>query len=115
VLRADVDVVAVCEDFVSYLTVRTTVRECLDFDRAGRQEVTVPDAKQTIEWTRSRSEGIVARTLERLQRSDEIRSGDVDVSHVVRISCPDCQSSYPVETFLQRGGCQCGDSRPSDG
>ncbi|MBX0288420.1 hypothetical protein EGH22_18985 [Halomicroarcula sp. F28] len=95
-------------DFVSYQTVRTHLRECLDVDTTRESTLSVDDAVGTIEWARSRSEGIVRRTVERLDETDGFHTGTVDVTHVVRVSCGDCGASYPVERFLDRGGCDCG-------
>ncbi|MFC6758217.1 MULTISPECIES: rod-determining factor RdfA [Haloarcula] len=95
-------------DFVSYQTVRTHLRECLDVDTTRETTLSVDDAVGTIEWARSRSESIVRRTVERLDETDGFHSGSVDVTHVVRVACGDCGASYPVERFLERGGCDCG-------
>jgi len=105
--RAGVDVEGLHEAFVSYQTVRNHLRECLDVETGRRTELSLSDARGTIEWARSRSEGIVERTVERLADADEVAAGDVDVSHTVRVSCGDCGASYPVERFLERGGCEC--------
>lgn len=107
--HAGVDIAAVEEAFVSYQTVRTHLRECLDVETAREQRLSVDDARGTIEWARSRSEGIVGRTVQRLATADEVDAGDVDVSHVIRIDCPDCGTTASVDEFLDRGGCDCGE------
>lgn len=104
---AGVDVETVREDFVSYQTVRTHLRECLEVDTAREQSLTRSDALGTIQWARSRSEGIIERTMERLQGEDAFHAGDIEVSHVVRVSCPDCGATDTVEAFVEGGGCQC--------
>ncbi len=106
--QAGVDPEALEGDFVSYQTVRTHLRECLDVDTTRETTLSVDDAAGTIEWARSRSEAIVRRTVDRLGGTDGFHSGSVDVTHVVRVSCGDCGASYPVERFLERGGCDCG-------
>ena len=105
--HAGVDVAGVESAFVSYQTVRSHLRECLDVETARESRISVDDARGTIEWARSRSEGIVERTLQRLDAGDEIEAGDVDVSHVIRIDCPDCGASHPIDQFVDRGGCDC--------
>ncbi len=109
--HAGVDVATVEAAFVSYQTVRTHLRECLNLETSRERSLSVDDARGTIEWARSRSEGIVERTLQRLDAADEVAAGDVDVSHVVRVDCGDCGSSYPVDEFVDRGGCACGAKR----
>lgn len=105
--HASVDVATVEAAFVSYQTVRTHLHECLDVETARESRLSVDDARGTIEWARSRSEGIVDRTLQRLETADELAAGDVDVSHVIRVDCADCGRSYPVDEFLDRSGCDC--------
>lgn len=112
--RAGVDPETLRTDFVSYQTVRTHLRECLDVDTDRREPLTPADAKGTIEWARSRSEGIVERTVERLRDTDDFHAGDVELTHVIRVSCPDCGQSYPVESFVDRGGCGCAPSVEGD-
>ncbi len=106
--RVGVDPAELDADFVSYQTVRSHLRECLDVDTARDSSLSVDDAEGTVEWARSRSEGIIGRTIERLDDTDGFHSGTVDVTQVVRVSCRDCGASYPVERFLDRGGCDCG-------
>lgn len=105
--QAGIDTETLLDDFVSYQTVRTHLRDCLDVDTNRQKALTRRDATRTIEWARSRSEGIVERTIERLDRTEGFDAGSVDVSQVIRVSCPECRASYPIETFVERGGCQC--------
>jgi len=105
--RAGIDPAELTADFVSYQTVRTHLRDCLDVATDRRKSLSVTDAAGTIEWARSRSEGIVGRTLERLDRSGDFDAGSVEVGTVVRVTCTECGKSYPVGTFLDRGGCRC--------
>jgi hypothetical protein len=105
--HAGVDVAGAEDAFVSYQTVRTHFRECLDVETARESRLSVDDARGTIEWARSRSEGIVERTVQRLAAADEVVAGDIDVSHVIRIDCPDCGATAPVDEFVDRGGCDC--------
>lgn len=112
--RAGVDVDALLDDFVSYATVRTHLRDCLGVDTDRTEPLSVADARGTIEWSRSRSEGIVERTLERLARRDDVDAGDLAVSHDVRVTCDDCGTTVPVERFLA-DGCDCGSPADESG
>lgn len=105
--RGDVDVDELLSDFVSYQTVRTHLQDCLEVDTRRGQSLNPEDARGTIEWARSRSEGIIERTIERLSGVSGFQSGDVDVTYTVRVSCPDCKTSSRIEAFIERGGCQC--------
>lgn len=112
---AGVDVDAVEADFVSYGTVRSHLRECLDVDTGRETSLSVEDGTGTIEWARARSEGIVERTLDRLADQDRIAAGDLDVTHVVRVSCTNCGRTEPVDTFLANEGCDCDGESASNG
>jgi hypothetical protein len=105
--QAGVDVEALRADFVSYGTVRTHLRDCLGVETTRAAPLSVDDARGTIEWARSRSEGIVDRTLDRLADGDQVAAGDLEVAHTVRVTCADCGISRSVEAFLDRGGCDC--------
>lgn len=108
--QAGIDTETLLDDFVSYQTVRTHLRDCLDVDTNRRKVFTRDDATQTIEWARSRSTGIVERTIERLDQTDGFDAGSVDVTQVLRVSCSDCETSYPIDAFVERGGCECAPS-----
>lgn len=110
--RAGVDVDALLEDFTSYGTVRTHLRECLDVETGRSEQVTLEDARGTIEWARSRSEAITERTIERLRTSGELAAGDLELTQVVRVTCSDCGSTYRVNELLERGSCECGGDPP---
>lgn len=105
--QAGIDPGELTGDFVSYQTVRTHLRECLDVATDRRTTLSLSDAKGTIEWARSRSEGIVERTLERLDGTDGFDAGSVEVGNIIRVTCTECGKSYPIETFLERNGCHC--------
>lgn len=105
--RAGVDVESLTEDFVSYQTVRTHLRECLDVETGRGSDLTAEDARGTIAWARSRNEGVIRRTLERLDKSGELSTGGIEVSTVVRVTCTDCDSTYLLHDLLERGGCDC--------
>lgn len=108
--RAGVDVTNVESAFVSYQTVRTHLKDCLDVETNRESHLSVTDARGTIEWARSRSNGIVERTIQRLATADEVVAGDPEITHVIRVDCADCGSSYPIGEFVDRGGCDCGDA-----
>lgn len=104
---AGLDVPDLLEDFVSYQTVRTHLRTCLDVDTDRETLLSVSDGRGTIEWARSRSEAITARTLERLAESEHLPAGDLDVSSVIRVSCQTCGTTRLLETFFEEDGCEC--------
>lgn len=102
-----IDTAALEADLVSYQTVRTHLRKCLDIDTGGEVGLTLDDGRGTIEWSRSRNTAIIERTLDRLRRQGQLQTGPVEVSGIVRVTCSDCGATYPVERLVDRGGCAC--------
>lgn len=104
---AGVDVEAVTDDFVSHQTVRAHLSDCLDVDTSRRGVTDVDEGRDVIEWARGRDEHIVEQTLDQLRRRGALDVGALDVTHTVRVTCTECGASYPVETLLDRGHCEC--------
>lgn len=102
-----VDLDPVTDDFVSYQTIRTHLRTCLDVDTERESTVSPTDAKNTVFKLLSRTESVTARTVDRLRSSGHLRIGDVDVTLSLRIACTDCGEEYTLSRLLQRGHCSC--------
>lgn len=102
-----VDVAAVEADWVTHPTVRRHLAECLDVDTSRAAGITTDDAVDTTEWARARAEGVVARTFERLERADLVRTDDLDVSVTLQLTCATCGHTYRPRELLDRGGCAC--------
>jgi hypothetical protein len=107
---ADVDVDAVTQDFVSHQTVRAHLRECLEVDTARSGVDSLDEAGDVINWAQDRDAEIIDRVLERLGRLDLLATGELEVSHTVRITCLDCGETYRPETLLTEGECGCATS-----
>jgi len=104
---ADIDLDAVTQDFVSHQTVRSHLRECLDIDTARSGVDDLEEARDVINWARDRDAEIIDRVLERLRRLDLLVTGELDVTHTVRITCLDCGETYRPDALLTEGGCGC--------
>lgn len=102
-----VDVDALEDDWVTHPTVRRHLRECLGVDTAREPTITVEDAVDTVEWARARAAGVVERTFERLGATDLVRTGDLDVTVALQLTCEDCGNTYRPRELLDRGGCAC--------
>lgn len=102
-----IDLAALEGDLVSYQTVRTHLRQCLDIDTGTQGGLTLEEGHGTIEWSRSRNTAVIERTLDRLRRHGELQTGPVEVSGIVRVTCSDCGATYPIERLVERGGCEC--------
>lgn len=104
-----VDSDALLNDFVSYQTIRTHLRDCLDIDTDRETGVTRSEAKNTVFKMISRTEHITERTIERLRSSGHLLISDVTVTLSLRIGCGQCGDEYTFSRLLERGSCSCSD------
>jgi hypothetical protein len=102
-----IDPESVRDDFVSYQTIRTHLRECLAMETERESSVTPTDAKNTVFKLLSRTESITRRTIDRLRSSGQLDVGEVDVTLSLRIACTDCGQEYTFSRLLERGRCSC--------
>jgi len=105
---AGVDADAVRDDFVSYQTIRTHLRDCAGVDSDTNRAISAENARGTIEWARARNEEVIDGTIERLVESEAVAADDVEVIHEVRVACADCGERLPAEEFVVVG-CGCDD------
>lgn len=110
-LFAEVDLETVTDDFVSHQTIKTHLTDCLDIDTSRTGVESLSEAREVIEWARSRDEEIIEKTLARLRRIDELETGDLDVTHSISVHCEDCGAVYRMEELLDGGHCKCATSK----
>ncbi len=104
--RAGVDVDAVRSDFVSHPTVGKHLRECLDVSKPADGDP-VSTARERVARMQSRSEAVVHNAVEGLADGGEVDGGDLTVVVDARVVCETCSAHHSVESFLDRGGCDC--------
>lgn len=105
--QAGVDLDSVENDFVTHTTVRRHLNECLGIDTSSEQTIDSENAKDTIEWIRTRCTAIVARTFERLQSAGQLEVRDLEVSVSIRATCTECGATFTPTEFISRGHCDC--------
>lgn len=94
--------------FVSYRTVKNHLNDCVDVDTSRNESITIDSARKTIGWARSRCEGVIEKTIERLSNAGLVTTGaDVEVTVTPRVTCDDCGVSVTISEFLRRAGCDC--------
>ncbi|GAB3327450.1 hypothetical protein EI982_15255 [Haloplanus rallus] len=108
--RAGVDVERLREDFVTYGTVRTHLRECADVD-TGREAESVDErtVTDTVYGLFGRAEAVTERELSRLSETAALEAGELSVSVDARVTCTTCGEEYRLLRLLERGGCACRD------
>lgn len=108
--ESEVDVDAIEQDFVSYQTVRTHLRECLNVSTDRQGVETVEEGLEVIEWIRGYGNNVVERTLSRLARQDRLRAGTLDIAISITVACDDCGHISDLQSFIQQRGCECGEA-----
>ena len=109
-----IDTDSLVADFVSYQTVRTHLKECLDVDTGRHQRVEIDSERRTIFGILGRTERIVQDSVDRLAAADELDTGELNVSVTARVTCESCAPSYSLDELLSRRACACGDHPLAD-
>jgi hypothetical protein len=105
--RNGVDPESLRSDFVSYQTVRTHLRDCLDVATSRDTDLDTDEARTTVHKLLSRTEAVTERTLERLETAGRLTIPQPSVSVSLRVSCSACGDDYTFSQLLARGGCSC--------
>jgi Flp pilus assembly secretin CpaC len=108
--RAGVDVDAVTDDFVTYGTIRTHLRECAGIETRREATVDAATVRDTVFTLFGRTEAVTERELSRLAETEAFDAGELTVSLTARVACERCGEEYGLHRLLERGGCGCGDS-----
>lgn len=106
--HAGIDIDKLESDFVTYQTVRNHLREALDVDTGARKTLDPSGADTRIRRLQSRTEAVIAETLEQLRRSEKLKTGNLDLVVSVRVTCENCGDSYRLRDLLNSGRCSCG-------
>jgi Flp pilus assembly secretin CpaC len=113
--RAGVDVDAVTDDFVTYGTIRTHLRECEGVETGRETTVDAETVRDTVFKLVGRSEAVTERELSRLATTAEFDAGELSVSLTARVACETCGEEYGLRRLLERGGCGCGGTERGSG
>jgi hypothetical protein len=106
--REGVDPDAVADDFVSHVTIRSHLTDCLGVETTRPAETSVESVRESVYRLVSRTEAVTGQAVERLASHDKMTVGEPTVTASVRVACEDCGAEYTVTRFLERGGCDCG-------
>lgn len=104
-----VDVDALEEAFVSYVTIRSHLQECVGVHREQSSsdfEKTV----NTVRWAHTRAENIIQNALNSAGATQEMQTGDLETEVVVRVTCESCGDTFYVEELLDERQCSCAES-----
>lgn len=112
--RDGIDVDDLRADFVSRQALHTYLtkhREASPPDSSSTERDHRERRIQSIQRLRSRLEVVTRSILTDLVTADRLTLGDFSVVVSVRVHCADCDTQTPVESLLERGGCDCEPSR----
>lgn len=103
-LAADgIDVASLEQDFVSWSTMRTHLKQCLDGEKVIRESDT-DWQRQSVEIAKNISKSKVYEALPSLSKSGRLTGGaDANVEVQVLLSCPECPTRIPFSDALDRG------------
>lgn len=105
--RQGIDIGVLQDDFVSYQTVRTHLRDCIGLETGRESSIDRAGAEDTVYSFLARSETVIEGTLSRLRSTDELHTGDLDLAVNARVACQECGREYTVSQLLDRGHCAC--------
>lgn len=111
--QAGIDIDTVTDDWVSHVTIKTHLNDCLSIGTDRETSITEGDAIDTVEWARARSENVIAETVRRLESAGLVEIGDPTVTVSVRLTCEVCGRAYSIQDLLADGGCACSDAAPN--
>ena len=101
--RDGIDGERLCDDMVSWSTVRTHLTECLDATKE-REPAQTPWEQRSVEYAEDRLLEKVSDALRSYQNKGEIADGiEADVSVQVRLACPRCPTRVSLSEALEQG------------
>jgi hypothetical protein len=102
-----IDVEDLKSDFVSHQTVKNHLSNCLDVDTSRGGIESVKEGRAKLAWATDRHRTVVESVLRQLDRGGQVSVADYDITKTTSITCRDCETTYRIDEFLKRGGCEC--------
>lgn len=109
--QASVDIESVESSWVTHMTVRSHLRDCLDIDTSSSADITADQGVDTIQWAVARCRGVVEETLNRIRSAEGLHISEPEVDITVRIACIECGATYSPTELLEEGHCDCIDDQ----
>jgi len=108
--RSGVDIDSLTADFVSHVTVRKHLNECLDTETRRSSTHTSEDLVNTVEWAQSRSQRVIEETVRRAKSEGQLQIADPDITVSIRVTCMACGKSFRLRELQESVTCGCADS-----
>ena len=106
-----VDVAALKDDFVSYQSIRTYLKEHRNAsppDAEASPAERIQRKQSTIQRLTTRLADVTEQSLAELVAASALTLGEFDVVVTVRVHCSSCDTQVPVTRLLAERGCKCG-------
>lgn len=102
-----VDIETVERSFVSHPTMGKHLEQCLDVQPPPSSRDRIETAKERVFKMLGRTEAVVQNTLDGLASAGALGAGTLLVTVDVQVICEDCGVNGGIESFIDRGGCDC--------
>ena len=109
--RDGIDVDALETDFVTYQAIRSYLRDHRGAEYTPAETDPLEREATNTQKLRGRMATVTEGKLEQLRASDELTLGEFRTLADIRVVCEDCNTQFDVLNLLNRGGCNCTDSR----
>jgi len=110
---AGVDVDELESSFVSHVTMRSHLQECVGVE----PDTSPPPFEQTINTTqgaRTRATNVIKSTLDRAVRNGQLQTGSLETDLLVQVTCQDCGDTFYLTELLEQQQCSCSTESGSD-
>lgn len=108
---AGVDVDELQSAFVSHVTVRSHLQDCVGVE----PDESPPPFEQTVNTTqgaRKRAANIIQSTVDRAVKNGQLQTGPLEAELSVQITCTECGSTFYLTELLEQRACSC--TNPAD-
>jgi hypothetical protein len=100
--NAGVDVEELQSMFITYRTVKNYLNKQLDIDTSVSESIDMYTARQTISWAKSRCEGVITTTLQRMMNAGLLEdTPGVDVTVEARVMTDSTDARPTLTSFIE--------------
>lgn len=104
--EAGVDVDRLESAFVSHVTVRSHLQDCVSVDT----DSSPPPFEKTVnttQWARTRASNVIQSTLDRAVETGQLQTGQLTAELFVRVTCESCGDTVYLTELLNEKSCSC--------
>lgn len=103
---AGVDVATLESAFVSHVTIRSHLQDCVDV----APDESLPPFEQIINTTqgaRARAVNVIQSTIDRAVKNGQLETGALEVDISIQLTCQDCGDTFYLPELLDQRRCSC--------